>query len=145
MATTGIADLRQYVRQLRHGDGANGGFVEGLRRFAARFSEATGIEVEVKAAEGFHMNDRLAAEVFPMLTEALSNVRRHTHALRSSIELKNAGERLIAVIENETGPEEPPPLFRPRSIAERAASLQGTVSVQMLANHHTGVIIEIPL
>jgi len=145
LTTAGIADLRQYVRQLRHGEGANGGFVEGLRRFAARFSEATGIDVEVKAAEDFHVNDRLAAEVFPMLTEALSNVRRHTRALRSSIELKNVGERLIAVVENETGSEGPPPLFRPRSIAERATSLQGTVSVKTLANRNTGVIIEIPL
>lgn len=145
LASVGIADLRQYVQRLKYGEGSNGGFVEGLRRFAAKFYEATGIEVEVKAAEAFHINDRLAAEVFSMLEEALSNIRRHTHALRSSIELGTIGERLVVLVENETGAAGPPAPFVPRSIAERAASLQGTVSVKTLENGNTAVVIEIPL
>jgi signal transduction histidine kinase len=145
MAAGGIADLRQYVQRLKYGEGSNGGFVEGLQRFAARFCEATGIEVVVKVGKSFHVNDRLAAEIFPMLTEALSNIRRHTRALRSCIELKTVGERLVALVENETGPEGPPAPFVPRSIAERAASLQGTVTVKTLENSNTGVVIEIPL
>ncbi len=145
LAEAGTADLRQYVRRLKFGEGSNGGFVEGLQRFAARFYEATGIEVAVKAAEGFHVNDRLAAEVFSMLEEALSNIRRHTHALRCSIELKTAGERLVALVENETGTEGPPVPFVPRSISERAASLQGTVMVRTPENGNTAVLIEIPL
>jgi signal transduction histidine kinase len=49
------------------------------------------------------VNDRLAAEVFSMLTEALSNIRRHTRALRCSIELSTTGERMMAMVVNETG------------------------------------------
>ncbi len=145
LAAGGIADLRQYVRRLKDGAGSNGGFVQGLQRFAATFSEATGIEVDVNVAEGFHINDRLAAEVFPMLTEALSNIRRHTRAMHGSIELKTTGERLIVLVENETGKEGPPEPFVPRSIADRAESLQGMVMVKTLKNFSTGVVIEIPL
>ncbi len=104
LAATGIADLRQYVQRLKYREGTNGGFVAGLQRFASRFSEATGIEVEIKAAEGFHVNDRLAAEIFSMLAEALSNIRRHTRA----IDLSTAGERLVVMVANETGTEGPP-------------------------------------
>lgn len=145
LAAAGIADLRQYVQRLKYGEGSNGGLVNGLRRFASRFYQATGIEVEVKAADMFHINDRLAAEVFSMLEEALSNIRRHTHALHSSIELGTIGERLVVLVENEAGAEGPPAPFVPRSIAERAASLQGTVGVKTLENGNTAVVIEIPL
>lgn len=145
LAAAGIADLRQYVRRLKYGEDSNGGFVKGLQRYTARFYEATGIEVEVKAAGSFHINDRLAAEVFSMLEEALSNIRRHTRALRSSIELRTIGECLVVRVENETGTEGPPPPFVPRSIAERAASLEGTAGVKTLPNGNTAVIIQIPL
>jgi signal transduction histidine kinase len=145
LAAAGIADLRQYVRRLKYGEDSNGGFVKGLQRYATRFCEATGIEVEVKAAESFHINDRLAAEIFSMLEEALSNIRRHTRALRSSINLKTSGEQLFVLVENETGTEGPPEPFIPRSIAERAASLEGTASVKTLENGNTAVIIQIPL
>jgi signal transduction histidine kinase len=145
LAAAGVADLRHYVQRLRFGEGSKGGLVEGLRRFASRFCEATGIEVEVKAVEGFHVNDRLAAEVFSMLTEALSNARRHTSAMHCSIELKTAGECLVATVVNEIGTEGPPAPFVPRSIAERADSLQGTARVETMEDGSTGVLIETPL
>jgi signal transduction histidine kinase len=145
LAMMGIDDLRQYVRRLKYGENSNGGFVGGLQRFAASFYEATGIRVVVQADKGFHISDRLAAEVFPMLTEALSNIRRHTRSLSASIQLQETGERLVVIIENEIGSEAPPPPFIPRSIAERAASLEGTVRVNSLEGGNTAVVIEIPL
>jgi signal transduction histidine kinase len=145
LAGAGVADLRQYVQRLKYGEGANGGLIQGLRRYASRFFEATGIEVEVRADEGIHVNDRLAAEIFSMASEAMSNIRRHTPALHAVIDLETAGDRMTVRVENEGSVDAAPKPFMPRSIAERAAALQGSVRVETLKDGGTCVVIEIPL
>jgi signal transduction histidine kinase len=140
-----IQTLRGYVRGLREGAlGTPGGLLdEGVRRFCGRFSEATGIRVEV-AAEGEGVrSDRLAAEVFQMVAEALSNVRRHTSAEAAAVLIRSAEGRLHVTVTNEAPPGEPD--FFPRSIGERAAALGGTVRVERPAPGRTAVHIEIPL
>jgi signal transduction histidine kinase len=140
-----IQTLRGYVRGLREGAlGTAGGLLdEGVRRFCGRFSEATGIRVEV-AAEGESVrSDRLAAEVFQMVAEALSNVRRHTSAEAVAVRIRSAEGRLDVTVTNEATPGEPD--FFPRSIGERAAALGGTVRVERPAPDRTAVHIEIPL
>jgi signal transduction histidine kinase len=145
LAGAGVADLRRYVQGLKYGEGTNGGLTEGLRRYALRFLEVTGIEIEVRAKEGFHINDRLAAEVFSMAAEAMSNIRRHTRALQGVIDLATANDRLIVRVENEKGADTPLGPFVPRSITERAAALQGAVKVETSGGGGTAVVIEIPL
>jgi len=141
-----IETLRAYVRDLRTGeaDAGRGLLDAGLRRFCSRFAEATGIHVEV-ATEGPPVrNDRLAAEVFQMVAEGLSNVRRHTHATRSDVRIRSAGDRLELTISNDVaGPEDV--TFFPRSLGERAAALGGEVTVLHPEARTTAVRVDIPL
>lgn len=140
-----IQTLRGYMRGLREGAAATAGGLldEGVRRFCARFSEATGIRVEV-AVEGEGVrSDRLAAEVFQMVAEALSNVRRHTAADAAVVRIRSAEGRLDVTVTNDASPDEGD--FFPRSIGERAAALGGTVRVERQAAGRTAVHIEIPL
>ena len=81
LTSKGIADLRDYTRDIKTSDTATDTLlVPAVKRFAAKFSDATGIRVDVDADSTISVNDRLAGEVFQMISEGLSNVRRHSQA-----------------------------------------------------------------
>ncbi len=144
LTTEGIAELRGYVRGLRS-DGARGAtLVPAVRRFAARFGEATSIDVRVDAADNLQVNDRLAAEVFQLIAEGLSNIRRHTTSCKAAVELSTTEHRLCVRVENDLANGHPSPPFTPRSITERAAALGGHARVEQKADA-TAVVVEIPL
>jgi signal transduction histidine kinase len=139
-----IRTLRGYVRDLRaEGTGERAGLEASIRRFCRRFSEATGMRVDV-AMEGAAAADRIAGEVFQMVAEALSNVRRHTAATRAEVRVEVTEGQLRVTIANDGAAPEPVSFF-PRSLAERAAALGGHVGVQHPAPGTTAVRVEIPL
>lgn len=141
-----IETLRGYLKELRGGEGAApGGLLDaGVRRFCSRFSEATGIRVDVVIRGQPVRNDRLAAEVFQMVAESLANVRRHTSAGRSQVRIEAAGDRLQLTVTNDQG-DAGAPDFYPRSLGERAAALGGTVRVEHPEPGTTAVCVDVPL
>jgi signal transduction histidine kinase len=141
----GIGELRHYVHRLPSTGKLESVLLAAVRRFAATFTEATHIAVQVEAASDLHINDRLAAEVFQMVVEGLSNVRRHTHATCASIGLARQDERLIMRLANDDADGVVPEDFIPRSISERAASLGGQACVERKAGGGVQVLVEIPL
>ena len=145
MANSGINDLRCYVGGLKQDEESEGGLLPAMRRFAGKFSEATGIVVEVEAKGDIHANQLLAAEAFQMMTEGLNNIRKHTHAVRAKVSMICESGHLILKIRNESSKGEAAPFFVPASISERAAALGGNVRVTTLAEGGSSVIVEIPL
>ena len=141
----GIADLRGYVHGLKGAGERENSLLTAVRRFAPKFTEATGIAVQVEADADLRLNDRLAAEVFQMVAEGLSNVRRHTQAGWAAIELRRHNGHLVLQIENESADSSRPASFTPRSITERAAALGGRAHVEQRENDRTAVVVEIPL
>ena len=101
------------------------------------------MQVEADAAP--HVNDRLAAEVFRIVTEGLSNIRRHTQAATATIALAQKNGHLIVQITNDGVDGEAFCLFSPRSITERTTTLGGRVHVERQGQAHAAVIAEIPL
>jgi signal transduction histidine kinase len=108
------------------------------------------LEVEDK----IEINDRLSAELFQIVAEGLSNVRRHALCDEAIIhleckegvivlELKN--RRPQAVGENGAASHSSKKLFRPRSIAERTELLGGETEVLIDENNFTVVRVSIPL
>ncbi len=144
MADSGIEDLRRQVFTIKEGETEGGSLIPAVSRFAARFSEVTGIAVEVEADGDVPVNDRVAGEAFQMVAEGLSNVRRHTHAARAFIRLACRDGRLRIEIEDE-GRGEPAVGFTPRSISERARALGGRAEVLARPGGGTTVRVEIPL
>jgi signal transduction histidine kinase len=146
MSRAGLADLRKFVASL-HGEAdaappANS-LVDAIEGLAARFQASTGISVRVDADRSVHVGDRLAAEVFQIVSEALSNISRHTSSDRALVSAACAGDRLHLRIENERG-EGRPVDFTPRSLSARAAALGGKLKVDH-GNGRTGLLVEIPL
>jgi signal transduction histidine kinase len=147
MARQGVEELRQYVSDLRQNKTRGDALLNSLLRYAAKFETVTGMRVSVTAdqIDAWNINDRLAAEIFQMATEALSNVHRHTTATAVSLTVERNAHGSVSVrIENEFPEYSPQPDFIPRSIAERATSLGGRTLVSN-SEGRTVVNIEIPL
>jgi signal transduction histidine kinase len=145
LTTLGIVELRRYVATLKEGHDSEGGLVPALKRFAARFAYVTGIAVRVEATTPVHVTSRLAAEAFQMVTEGLSNVRRHTISKNATVKLACNQKLFWLSIENDNEGESALDHFIPGSITERAETLGGQVHVEQQANGLTSVSVEIPL
>jgi signal transduction histidine kinase len=140
-----IEELRRYLSGLKRRDARSSTFADGLRRFLARFGEATGIEVRVEMPADLQVDDRLAAETFQIVVEALANVRRHTESTDVRVTLDARGRHLLVRVEDTGIPGQAGGGFRPRSIVERAEALGGRVRVEPRAGSGTVMVVEIPL
>lgn len=140
-----IADLRNYVGGLRRGESPREIFLPAVRRFASKFSEATGLSVEIEGSDDLPIYDRLAAELFQMIEEALSNVRRHSTSSYAKLQIAINDGNLEMHIRNERLKRLGEASFTPRSIAERAAALGGHAIVYTDPNFDTVVSVQIPL
>lgn len=150
-----LAELRRFVRGLRAGEEKMDVLLPAIERYAQRFSVVTGIKVDVEARGNVKVNDRLAAELFQIVAEGLSNVRRHAFCRDARVEISCKDSSLLLQIKNSrprANPEtergdgnENIKTFRPHSIAERAASLGGDTRVFVDEKDYTVVSIGIPL
>jgi signal transduction histidine kinase len=140
-----IADLRSYVGGLRRGESPRDIFLPAVRRFAAKFSEATGLQVEIQGSDDLPIYDRLAAELFQMIEEGLSNVRRHSTSTYAKLDIGIKDGHLEMQLRNERLRRLGEASFTPRSIADRAAALGGKTVVYTDQNHDTVVSVQIPL
>jgi len=144
MTVTEIEELRRYIHGLKTSERYDTMLVPAVRRFAAKFSAATGITVDVKATKEIGIKDRLAAEIFQMITEGFSNIRRHTHSPRAEAELDYGKDFFVLNIKN-ANEHSNRAVFHPRSLAERAAALGGQLEVYTDDQNQTVVSIRIPL
>jgi signal transduction histidine kinase len=142
-----IKDLRTYVGGLQ--DPASTERVNVLtssvERHAKQLGEFYGIKVDVKIAADMNLNDRLAAELFQIVREGLSNIRRHTASIEARISMASVNGDMLLNIENDSSADERPNTFTPRSITERAIALGGRVSVNVNNAGRTTVSVVIPM
>jgi signal transduction histidine kinase len=145
MTSQVITDMRSFAKTVREGAARQETeLLVALRRQAGQVKQFYGLTIEVEAAEGFRVSDRLAAEVFQIVNEGMSNIRKHTRARSGLINLSNVDGQLRIRIENET-PEGPAAPFLPGSLAERTAALGGTIEISHAAPGATTVLIAIPV
>jgi signal transduction histidine kinase len=150
-----LVELRRFIWGLRAGEERADVLLPAIERFAERFSVVTGIKVDVEARGKVKVNDRLAADVFQIVAEGLSNVRRHAFCRDARVEISCKNSSLLLQIKNSrprANPEqergdghESVKTFRPHSIAERAASLGGDTQVFVDEKDYTVVSVGIPL
>lgn len=151
-----LIELRRYVWGLRTGEERPDILFPAIHRFVTRFASVTGIQVEVKSTGKLEVNDRLAAELFQMVAEGLSNVRRHALCNEAKVRfICRDGKVLLQIKNRRPGPsgglgsedegQPEPPLFVPRSISERAALLGGETIVTIDQDNYTVVSVTIPL
>ena len=151
-----LAEMRRYVWGLRTVDERQDVLLPAIQRYAIRFSSVTGINVEVKANGKVAVNDRMAAELFQIVTEGLSNVRRHALCDDARVEVTCSEGTLLLQIKNRrprgggnlnfgNDNNDCQVSFIPYSISERAALLGGETRVSVDENNYTVVSVGIPL
>ena len=152
-----LAELRRFVWGLKAGEERMDVLLPAIERYAERFSLVTGITVDVEAHGKVKVNDRLAAELFQIVAEGLSNVRRHAFCRDARVEIlcketslqlqiKNSRPRLAVQTDAErVAGQDGIRAFRPHSIAERAAALGGETQVYVDEKDYTVVSVGIPL
>jgi signal transduction histidine kinase len=152
-----LAELRRFVWGLKAGEERMDVLLPAIERYAERFALVTGINVDVESHGKVKVNDRLAAELFQIVAEGLSNVRRHAFCRDARVEISCKETSLQLQIKN-SRPRAGSPVeveradghdgiraFSPRSIAERAAALGGETQVYVDEKDYTVVSVGIPL
>jgi signal transduction histidine kinase len=146
MTTQVIGDLRRYASSFRAG---RQGLSEpelllALRRHASQVKQFYGIDIAIDCQGQLRGNDRLAAEVFQIVSEGISNICKHTDAPSGAVTLA-CGERELSIrIENQCA-RDAAASFRPHSITERALALGGQATVLSGPGPSTVVQITIPI
>ena len=147
MAEMTIRDLRSYAENLREKTPLPGEFlVAALRRQIERLARFYAIDVELRSEITSRLKGRLAAEAFQIVSEALSNILRHTAARKASVSILCDNASLVLKIANEAhrGPQAGE-VFSPRSIGERARVLGGALEVVSRPDGSALVQVTIPL
>ncbi|MEY3872262.1 MAG: hypothetical protein RLZZ296_1257 [Pseudomonadota bacterium] len=148
MARQSITDLRHYAGTLKQADGQGTSkeplYTAALQQQAEQVRNFYGVDIAIDVAHDLHINDRMTAEVLQIVREGLSNICRHTLAQYGALRLQRSTGWLHMQIEN-AGASAPVPVFSPRSITERVASLGGLVRVHSDADGFTSVQIQIPV
>ena len=142
-----IKDLRTFVGGLKDPGSREriNVLTSSVERHAKQLGEFYGIDVDVKIATDMNMNDRLAAELFHIVREGLSNIKRHTSSAEARIRMTSLNGDMVLNIENDASASDSESTFSPRSITERAIALGGRVSVNVDAGERTIVSVIIPM
>jgi signal transduction histidine kinase len=147
MANMSIHDLRSYKDILREKSLMRGDvLLSAVRNQAERMLHFYGIQLDVRGAVEPNLPGRLAEAAYQIVKEGISNILRHTDAKRAYVSFVCADGSLKLEIGNEGDIFRARPLrrFTPKSIAERAASLNGHTQVEIDAKGNTVVSVSIP-
>lgn len=139
-----IGELRRYAGTIQQEhERAEPVLLAAVRRLSAQTREFYGIDIAVSVDGPLDISDRLAAPVLQIISEGLSNIRKHSSAQYGAVRLFSNGITLRIDIENNFHGTMPA-AFTPHSITERARSLGGTSEVCRSPESMT-IRIEIPL
>jgi nitrate/nitrite-specific signal transduction histidine kinase len=148
-------DVREAILGLTSPMAPERGLVGALEEYAARFSDASKIAVAVDAsaeARALELAPHVQAQVFRIVQEALTNVRKHADAQRTAIHLSlEPGVLRVAVEDDGQGmsttaaPSDGWPHFGMRTMRERAAELAGQLEVGPAPTGGTCLELRLPL
>lgn len=130
-------DVREAILGLRSPVAPGVGLVAAVEDYAARFAEASKIAVAVDAPDPIRQlefDPKVEAQVFRIVQEALTNVRKHSGAGRADVVFAVRDGRLEVVVADDGGgldeqvAPDAPPRYGLRAMRERADSIGATVA-----------------
>lgn len=142
-----IGDMREFAHRFRNGRQEEPELLIALRRQLNQVRAFYDVDVvlDVAAGEGAPgFNDRMAAQVFQIVTEGISNICKHTRARSAHVALADTDGVCAIDIANPHDERGAPMPFTPASIAERVQGLGGTLAVTTTARE-TRLRIRVPI
>lgn len=153
-------DVREAILGLRSPIEPGAGLVGAVEEYARRFADASKLAVVVEAtpeARAAALSPEAEAQVFRIIQESLTNVRKHADAHRASLTLDVDGSTLvIRVVDDGRGfvPSGSPPSGSPpagwphyglEAMRERAASIGGSIEWSSVAEAGAAVCLAVPV
>lgn len=138
-----IGDMRQFAQRFRNGRQQEPELLIALRRQLNQVRSFYDVDVALEAGAAPAISDRMAAEVFQVVTEGVNNICKHTRARSARVVLAEEAGQLAIDIVNPCEPGACAP-FEPRSIAERVQALGGLLAVDA-DGEHTRLRIRLPI
>jgi DNA-binding NarL/FixJ family response regulator len=127
------------------------GLVGAIEAYAERFAEASKLAVAVRAsdvARGLELAMEVEAQVFRIVQEALTNVRKHASARRIEISVAVEGDRLVVIIADDGRGFEAAssgvgawPHYGLEAMRERAGAIGG--SIEWTAGTDAGAVVRL--
>ena len=148
-------DVREAILGLSSPIVPERGLVGALEEYAVRFSEASKLVTQVDAsplARVVQLPPEIQAQVFRIVQEGLTNIRKHASAGRARVEVDARDRELVLLVEDDgtgfdlraSGPEDWP-RYGMRAIRERAASVGGSVSWSTEPGAGTVLRLRVPI
>ncbi|GGY40990.1 sensor histidine kinase [Pseudoduganella albidiflava] len=144
MCTEVIGDMRQFAHRFRNGRQEEPELLIALRRHLAKVRSFFDVDVTLDAQHAPLISDRMAAEVFQVVSEGISNICKHTRARTAHVHMAAEDGHLAIDIANPADGATPCQPFLPVSLAERVYALGGRLAVEPGAGH-TVIRVRMPL
>ncbi len=154
VAQDGHADVREYIVSLQTNASREQRFIPTLRDYLRRFSQNSGIRVELIARDEsgeVELDPDVAAQLLRIVQEALTNVRKHAAAQRVKIDFQvNGDSAQVEIADDGKGFDPAQPSandgwhFGQRIMRERAEEIGGSIQVQSLPGQGTTVTVNVP-
>ena len=145
-----IAELRAFIHGLRSFDEAGDDLASRLAGLVGEFRRTTLIDAELETTGALPpLEPEAAHHLLQIAREALSNVARHSGAIRARVELHADREIRLVVADDGRGfeplAEHDPARRGLRNIAERATALGGTAEIESAPGSGTRIIVAVPI
>ena len=150
-------DVREAILGLRSEVTPGTGLASALRAYAPRFAEASKLAIHVESSDeagSVRLDSDIEEEVFRIVRECLTNVRKHAAARRVLVRLSLDGDRLSVEVEDDGHGFDPGTLGRGDAaqgslgiagIRERAGAIGATVDWRARPDGGTIARVRVPL
>jgi signal transduction histidine kinase len=140
-AVQALAELREFVRGLHPAVLNDRGLDAALSGIVARAPLPVRLRVDV----GPRCSPSIEAVAYFVVSETLTNVAKHTHASRCEVTVERIGDRLRIVVsdDGEGGASEGNGSGL-RGLAQRAAAVDGTLTIDSPSGGPTRITVELP-
>lgn len=143
-----LDEMRELVFHLRPVSLSPDEFVNALKQFIARFSQRTGIQVNLQLDDLTISSPAMSIALMRLIQEALTNAVKHGKATAVEVTLKREGKNLVGIIsDNGVGfePEQTSTGLGLQTMRERVAAFGGSLEIRSAPQQGTTVEFTLPL
>ncbi len=146
-------DVREAILGLRESSRADRGLLESLHAYVEKYSHQSGIhtQLETPPEHDLVLSPRCEVQVIRVIQEALTNVRKHSGATSAVVRIVENEDSTTFLVEDDGAGFDPDTVlperdgFGLRTMCERMALLNGSLTVDSVPGRGTRVVANVPL